>query len=115
MELQQLESKAKKSNITIDKHSRFYSRMRGIRTKKTKYIKNEIITDEFYQIDEDPNELNNQINSKNSTMDSLTNSLSTFEIKTKASWDAIANPNDDTTSDMDEQVRNRLRDLGYLD
>ena len=89
--------------------------MRGIRTKKTKYIKDEIITDEFYQIDEDPNELNNQINSKNSTMDSLTNSLSTFEIKTKASWDAIANPNDDTTSDMDEQVRNRLRDLGYLD
>ena len=89
--------------------------MRGVRTKETKYIKNEIITDEFYQIDEDPNELNNQINSKNSTMDSLTNSLSTFEIKTKASWDSIANPNEDTTSDMDEQVRNRLRDLGYLD
>jgi arylsulfatase A-like enzyme len=115
VELQQLESKAKKSNITLDKHSRFYSRMRGVRTKETKYIKNEIIADEFYQIDEDPNELNNQINSKNSTMDSLTNSLSTFEIKTKASWDSIANPDEDTTSDMDEQVRNRLRDLGYLD
>ena len=115
VELQQLESKAKKSHITLDENSRFYSRMRGIRTKETKYIKNETIIDEFYQLDEDPGELTNQIHSKYPTIDALQNSLSSFEITTGANWDSIADPTSDTTSDMDEQVRDRLRDLGYLD
>jgi len=115
VELQQLESKAKKSNITIDENSRFYSRMRGIRTKETKYIKNETIIDEFYQLDEDPCELKNKIHSKNSTIPFLKNSLVSFETATGANWDSNTDPTEDTTSNMDEQVRDRLRDLGYLD
>ena len=89
--------------------------MRGIRTKEIKYIKNETIIDEFYKLDEDPGELNNQIHSKYPTIDTLQNSLSSFEITTGANWDSIIDPTNDTTSDMDERVRDRLRDLGYLD
>ncbi len=115
VELQQLESKAKKSNITIDEFSRFHSRMRGIRTKDTKYIKNEKIKDEFYHLDEDPGELENKIHSNNSSIEHLVTSLSSFELDVGANWDSITGPSHDTTSNMDEQVRNRLRDLGYLD
>ena len=89
--------------------------MRGIRTKETKYIKNETIIDEFYQLDEDPCELKNKIHSKNSTIPFLKNSLVSFETATGANWDSNTDPTEDTTSNMDEQVRDRLRDLGYLD
>lgn len=115
IELRQLESKARKSNIILDKNSRFYSRMRAIRRNDNKYIKNEILSDEFYNLIEDPDELINKLTPVDDNVDNLKSHLHKFEKQIGANWESFSDVNHDTTSDMDENVRDRLRDLGYLE
>ena len=89
--------------------------MRAIRRNDNKYIKNEILSDEFYNLIEDPDELINKLTPVDDNVDNLKSHLHKFEKQIGANWESFSDVNHDTTSDMDENVRDRLRDLGYLE
>ena len=112
VELKQLEEKAKAAGITLDEDSRFYSRMRAIRRPDAKYIRNERIEDEFYHIDEDPDELVNDVGCE--TADELEAELAAFESEVGRTWDEVT-AGDDVLDDMSDSAKDRLQDLGYID
>ena len=119
VELNQLENKASRAGIELDRQSRFYSRMRAIRRPDAKYVRNERITDEFYRLDEDPDETDDRFGEGDPGEAELLAALSTFEERVGGPWkDGDEDPGTDgeeALEDMDEQTRERLRDLGYID
>ena len=114
VELQQLETKAKKAGITLDPDSRFYSRMRAARRADAKYIRNERIPDEFYRLDEDPGETDDRAGEGDPAEDELASALAEFEGAVGGPWGETAEA-DDVLEDMSDQAQDRLRDLGYLE
>ncbi|PSP79376.1 sulfatase [Halobacteriales archaeon QS_1_68_20] len=116
VELNQLENKASAAGIDLDEQSRFYSRMRAARRTDAKYIRNERIADEFYRIDEDPGETEDLAGGDDPAEDELEAALSAFEDRV-GRWDSDdgAEAGEDSLSDMDDDAKERLRDLGYID
>ncbi len=113
VELQQLESKAEAADITLNKDSRFYSRMRASRTPNAKYIENERIPDEFYNLTDDPHETTNRLATDEETAAEYHDALAAFTDRVGAEWGAVTT--DDVLADMSGSAQNRLRDLGYLE
>ncbi|MDY6819054.1 MAG: sulfatase [Halobacteriales archaeon] len=114
VELQQLEEKASAAGITLERESRFYSRMRAARTPAAKYIHNERIDDEFYRLDEDPGETENMIGTGDPLEEELDGVLAGFADRVGAEWgDSTAA--EDVLEDMSASAQDRLRDLGYIE
>ncbi|MEF8831855.1 MAG: sulfatase [Halobacteriales archaeon] len=116
VELNQLENKAATAGIDLDEQSRYYSRMRAVRTSEGKYIRNERIDDEFYRLDEDPGETDDRHGEDDPLAADLQGALSAYESRV-GRWESDDDhPSDDEALDgMDEEARKRLEDLGYID
>jgi arylsulfatase A-like enzyme len=118
VELNQLENKAARAGIELDEQSRFYSRMRAVRRTDGKYVRNERIDDEFYRLDEDPGETDDRHGAGDDLAADLAAALSTFESARGGAWtgdDGDVSGGEDSLSDMDDEAKDRLRDLGYID
>lgn len=111
VELKQLESKAARAGIELDRDSRFYSRIRGVRRADAKYIHNERIPDEFYRLDEDPGET--EPIKDDPTAAALSKALASFAGRVGAEWGDA--PDGDVLDGMNEKTQDRLRQLGYLE
>jgi arylsulfatase A-like enzyme len=114
VELNQLESKAAAAGITLEQHSRFYSRMRAARRPDAKYIRNERIPDEFYRLDDDPDELEDLAGAGGDAEAELEAALAAFEDGVGGVWDDDV-AGGDVLDEMSDDAQDRLRDLGYLE
>jgi arylsulfatase A-like enzyme len=121
VELRQLEGKASGAGITLDTGSRFYSRMGAARTPDAKYIHNTRIPDEAYRLDEDPGETENVVGDDGETDGdgpdaAVRDALFAFVDAIDADWPDEADGTDgEVLDEMDEDARDRLKDLGYID
>jgi arylsulfatase A-like enzyme len=117
VELKQLEEKASAAGIALSEDSRFYSRMRAARRTDAKYVRIDRIEDEAYRLDRDPGETENLAGAGDERIEETEATLAEFEAAVGGAWtDALdADASDDAVSDMDDEARERLRDLGYLE
>ena len=117
VELNQLEEKAKKAGVTIPTESRFYSRMRASRRPDAKYVRVDRIPDEAYRLDEDPAEERNVAGEGDDRIERAESALASFESAVGGAWTDAAGGavGDDSLDEMDEEARERLRDLGYVE
>lgn len=117
VELNQLEEKAHAADITLDQQSRFYSRMRAVRTPEGKYVRIDRIPDEAYRLDTDPTEITNRAQMEDPVLETLEADLATFEEAVGGAWThgVDMDASDDGVSEMDAEAQERLRDLGYLE
>lgn len=114
IELNQLEGKAQAAGITLDKDSRFYSRMRAARRLDGKYIRNERIPDEAYRLDNDPDEQFNYAEADDSIIEEVETTLSEFESRIAREWtDAVPQQDDAALDGMSEEAKERLQYFGY--
>ena len=93
--------------------SRFDTALRCIRTDRYKYIWSEKGEDEFYDLVEDPEERTNMVDRNHPEMFKLRSTLErwmkSLEPRERADEDIASMPA------IDEQIRQRLRDLGYIE
>jgi arylsulfatase A-like enzyme len=117
VELKQLEGKAADAGITLDEDSRFYSRMRAARRTDGKYIRNERIPDEFYRLDEDPDETDDRIDGGDPVKAEVEAALSEFEDRVADEWDGdpSTDDGDGELDGMSDTAKERLQDLGYME
>ena len=87
--------------------------MRAARRPDAKYIRNERIEDEFYHLDEDPDELNDVKGEGSEEEIELEAALSAFEETVGGEWKEVSD--DDVLGDMSDDAKDRLQDLGYID
>ena len=119
VELNQLESKARAAGITLERDSRFYSRMRAARRPAGKYIRNERIPDEAYRLDADPDEAENLLDGDrggedgDGEIEAVEATLREFEARVGGSWDEVTD--EDVLSEMGDDAKRRLEDLGYIE
>ncbi|EMA52902.1 sulfatase-like hydrolase/transferase [Halococcus thailandensis] len=112
VELNQLENKASAAGIELDENSRFYSRMRAARRPDGKYIHNERIADEAYRLDSDPDELADRTGDEDPVIAELESALSAFE-HDRDDWGSVEG--EEVLSEMGDDAKQRLEDLGYID
>jgi len=116
VELKQLESKADAAGVTLDRDSRFYSRMRAARRVDAKYIRNERIPDESYRLSADPGETANllETDADDEVVRELERALSEFEARVGGEWKETT-AGEEVLDEMSESAKDRLQDLGYID
>ena len=118
VELKQLEQKAQAAGIELDEQSRFYSRMRAARRPDGKYVRIDRVADEAYRLDEDPDEQRNVAEGDDEVVQAVERRLSAFEEAAGGAWtdaDTVATDEEDPLADMDDDAKDRLRDLGYVE
>ncbi|GAB6861108.1 sulfatase [Haloplanus litoreus] len=119
VELKQLEEKASAAGIDLPEDSRFYARMRAARRPDAKYVRVDRIDDEAYRLDTDPRETANVAADldDHSGIREVERALTVFESEVGGAWTGAADADvtDDAVADMDDEARERLRDLGYLE
>lgn len=108
IELEQLISIASSSNIDIPKNSRFDSRMYSVRKDNIKLIQIENIRDEMYDLSESEEGNNNLIQQKDSSnmyeRIAKNENIGNLEVGKSPGIDAV-----------DDSIKDRLSDLGYLE
>ena len=115
VELRQLEGKASGAGIELDQQSRFYSRMGAARTTEEKYIHCTRIPDEAYHVGRDPGETDNLVDTAEEP-DHLKAALWEFVDSVDADWpDEADGAEGDVLDEMDDETKDRLQDLGYID
>jgi len=115
VELRQLEGKASSAGIELDEQSRFYSRMGAARTVSEKYIHCTRIPDEAYHVGTDLGETENLVGTDEEP-EQLKRALFDFVDSVEATWPDEADGADgDVLSEMDDETKDRLQDLGYID
>ncbi|WP_049980323.1 sulfatase [Halolamina rubra] len=117
VELKQLEEKAADAGIELDEDSRFYARMRAARRADAKYVRIDRIEDEAYRLDDDPGEAENVAGTGDETVDEIEAELAVFETEIGGAWTSAAagEVTDDAVEEMDEEIQDRLQDLGYME
>jgi arylsulfatase A-like enzyme len=121
IELHHLEEKATEAGITLPDDHRAYASLQAARGERGKYIGADRIPDEGYRIDSDPAESDPLDPGDDEAVAEAKRSLAAFGEHIDAPWtgDAGGGPNADDAEavldDADEQTRERLRDLGYLE
>jgi arylsulfatase A-like enzyme len=119
VELKQLEEKATDAGVAIPEESRFYARMRAARAPDVKYVRVDRTPDEAYLLDRDPGELENL--AAESPVDeriaAAEGTLAVFESEVGGVWDEAdtGEVTDESVAEMDTEMQDRLRDLGYLE
>ncbi|MDS0278700.1 sulfatase [Halomicroarcula sp. S1AR25-4] len=115
VELRQLEGKAQSAGIELDEQSRFYSRMGAARTADEKYIHCTRIPDEAYDVADDPGETENLVGT-DAEPAHLEDALWAFIEDVDADWPDEADGADgEVLDEMDDDTKDRLQDLGYID
>ncbi|WP_336345147.1 sulfatase [Halalkalicoccus ordinarius] len=115
IELHHLEEKAAEAGIDLPEDHRAYSRMRAARGLDAKYVRADRIPDEGFRLDADPDE-RSPIESDDA-VDAAERALALFERETGGAWtDPDGDGVDGAALDgADEETRERLRELGYLE
>ena len=118
VELKQLESKAAAAGIDLSEDSRFYARMRAARRPDGKYVRIDRTDDEAFRLDEDPDEQFNRAGTDDAVIQRVEQHLAAFEEAAGGAWadaDSVDTDGDDPLADMDDDAKDRLRDLGYVE
>jgi len=117
VELKQLEEKAADAGIELDERSRFYARMRAARRTDGKYVRIDRIEDEAYRLDEDTGEKANLAGASDANIDEVEAELAVFESEVGGAWTGGdgAEVTDEAVEEMDEEIQERLQDLGYME
>ncbi|QLG47772.1 sulfatase [Natrinema halophilum] len=118
IELHHLEEKANEAGIVLPDDHRAYSRLRAARTTDAKYVRGDRIPDEGYRLDDDPAE-DSPVNPADDEIVAATErALARFEEAVGGAWDdpdeRVADSGD-ALAEADEETRDRLRELGYLE
>lgn len=108
VEIEQLESIAESAGIDIPENSRFNSRFYTVHSEDMKLIDAEKIQDEIYNVSTDPREQNNLIDEYEASelydMIAKNSSIGNLNIGESPGVDAV-----------DDSIKDRLSDLGYLE
>ncbi|MFA9416792.1 sulfatase [Natrinema sp. HArc-T2] len=118
IELHHLEEKASDAGIDLPDDHRAYSRLRAARSTNSKYVRADRIPDEGYRLDEDPDEESPVDPADDDVVAATERALARFEANVGGAWD---DPSDvdadeaDALEEADEETRDRLRELGYLE
>jgi hypothetical protein len=116
IELHHLEQKAAEAGITLPSDHRAYATMRAARSVRAKYIEADKIPDEGFRLDEDPEESSPVDPVDDEAVEGAEQALAAFCDEVGSEWDSTAGPDAaDPLADADEEVRERLSDLGYVD
>ncbi|MEZ3115792.1 sulfatase [Halobaculum sp. MBLA0147] len=117
VELKQLEEKASAAGVALPEDSRFYSRMRAARGTAGKYVRITRIDDEAFRLDEDPDETENLADGDDPVIEETESRLAAFEEAVGGAWTEPddADVSDDSLDQMDDEARERLQDLGYVE
>jgi arylsulfatase A-like enzyme len=117
VELQQLERKAAAAGIALEPEtSRFYSRMGAARRPHAKLIPNTRSPAEGYPPVEDPGATENLVGTGEEAIDALAGALEAFVEEVDADWPQEADgATGEVLEDMDDDAKERLKDLGYID
>ena len=117
IELHHLEEKASKAGITLPEDHRAYARMRAVQGTDAKYIRADRIPDEGYRLDTDPRERSPVAPENDEAVAAAERALGRFETAVGGAWTAPAEGSEglDALADADEETRDRLRELGYLE
>ncbi|MFB6127329.1 MAG: sulfatase [Halolamina sp.] len=121
VELKQLEEKASAAGVALPEESRFYARMRAARRTDAKYVRADRIPDEGYRLDDDPGETTDCVETDGDPADdalaATERALAHFERRVGGAW-TDADTGDveaDAVAEMDDDVQDRLQDLGYVE
>ncbi|WP_436345436.1 sulfatase [Natronorubrum sp. FCH18a] len=118
IELHHLEEKASDAGIDLSDDHRAYSRLRAARSTDAKYVRADRIPDEGYRLDEDPDEETPVDGANDEGVAATERALARFEEAVGGAWD---DPNEtdadeaNALAEADEETRDRLRELGYLE
>ncbi|WP_336363193.1 sulfatase [Halalkalicoccus salilacus] len=117
IELHHLEEKADEAGIDLPADHRAYSRMRAARGLEAKYVRADRIPDEGYRLDVDPEERSRLDATDDEAVADAERALARFEREVGGAWtDAEGDvESEDALADADGEMRDRLRDLGYLE
>ncbi|RKD95131.1 sulfatase [Halopiger aswanensis] len=118
IELHHLEEKANEAGIDLPEDHRAYSRLRAARSTDAKYVRADRIPDEGYRLDEDPSEESPVDPAEDEVVAASEAALARFESAVGGAWDnptETAGEEREALADADEETRDRLRELGYLE
>ncbi|WP_226041935.1 sulfatase [Natrinema sp. DC36] len=117
IELHHLEEKASEAGIDLPDDHRAYSRLRAARSTDAKYVRADRIPDEGYRLDEDPAERTSVDPADDDIVAATERALARFEGEVGGAWDDPTETDDaaDALDEADEETRDRLRELGYLE
>ncbi|WP_323174770.1 sulfatase [Natrialba sp. PRR66] len=117
IETHHLEQKASEAGIELPDDHRAYSRLRAARSTDAKYVRADRIPDEGYRLDEDPAEGTPVDPAADAVVAATERALARFEEAAGGAWIDPSETDDDTAGldDADEETRERLRELGYLE
>ncbi|MFW5918612.1 MAG: sulfatase [Halanaeroarchaeum sp.] len=115
IELHHLEEKAKAAGLTIGEDHRARARLRAARSRDGKYVRADRIPDEGFALIDDPDESDPVTPSEHEAVDAAERALSRFEEATGGAWTEATDGSADALEDADEQLQERLRDLGYME
>jgi arylsulfatase A-like enzyme len=118
IELHHLEQTASEAGITLPADHRAYSRLRGARSTDAKYVRADLVPDEGFRLDIDPEEQSPIDPTDDPVVAATERALARFEDAVGGAWtDPSETDSDagDVLSEADEATQNRLRELGYLE
>ncbi|MFC4247198.1 sulfatase [Natribaculum luteum] len=118
IELHHLEEKAADAGIDLPDDHRGYSRLRAARSTDAKYVRADVIDDEGFRLDVDPAEQSPLEAADDEAVAAAERALAAFEDAAGGAWTTPdvddADP-DEALADADEEIQERLRDLGYME
>ncbi|WP_049920900.1 sulfatase [Halopiger djelfimassiliensis] len=118
IERHHLEEKASEAGIDLPDDHRAYSRLRAARGLDAKYIRADRIPDEGYRLDEDRPKETPIDPADDEVVAAAERTLSRFEDAVGGAWvdpSETTGDEQDVLADTDEETRDRLRELGYLE
>ncbi|QFU82771.1 sulfatase [Natronorubrum aibiense] len=118
IELHHLEQKASEAGIDLSDDHRAYARLRAARSTDAKYVRADRISDEGYRLDDDPAERSPVDPTDDDVVAATERALARFEEHAGGAWDDPSETDADEAdalAEADEETRDRLRELGYLE
>jgi arylsulfatase A-like enzyme len=113
IEMIELKREASDDTETLDDDSRFVSEIQAVRHADGKYIHNESMPDEFYELDADPGEQRDRHDQETPLEGSLATALSTF-LSRSCDGAGGSRQREEILDNMESSARDHLRELGYM-
>jgi arylsulfatase A-like enzyme len=111
IELHHLEEKASEAGIDLPDDHRAYATYRAARGEAGKYISADLVTDEGFRVDEDPGEQSPVDPDEDDLVAGAKAALDAFTSETEG---GLETADSDGLSDVDEETKDRLQELGYM-
>ncbi|WP_226006675.1 sulfatase [Natrinema salinisoli] len=118
IELHHLERTASEAGVTLPADHRAYSRLRAARSTDGKYVRADLVPDEGFRLDTDPDEQSPVDPADDPVVAATERALARFEDAVGGAWTEPSETDTDdvdAVADADDATRDRLRELGYLE